>query len=380
LLKKDVDDTKAQYDQLNLRSFEYQRAKQEAEADRGLYEELVKKIREGEINSGFHNDMIRFADYARPGGKPVFPNIPLNLGVAFFLSSLLAVVAVIVSDRIDTTIKNPDEVSRGLNARVLGVLPVLPDLKKGIAAPGLQQAGTSVVNANGHSSRTTAFEEAIRTVRNSVLLTDFDRTLRTILMTSATPSEGKSTVSAHLAVAHAEQRQRTLLIDGDMRRPSLHKLFRVANTAGLSTAIDRDVPWRELLVQPRPDLELYVLPAGPTIRRAADRIGQFIPQLLAEAAEEFDLTFLDAPPLLGFPEPLQMAAAADGVIIVARAGQTDRSAVAAVLDMLHQLRANVLGLVLNEVRKQNSSSYYYYGGNYGKYYAKRKDGGDQNAA
>jgi Mrp family chromosome partitioning ATPase len=165
-----------------------------------------------------------------------------------------------------------------------------------------------------------------------------------------------------------------------MRRPSLHKLFRVANTAGLSTAIDRDVPWRELLVQPRPDLELYVLPAGPTIRRAADRIGQFIPQLLAEAAEEFDLTFLDAPPLLGFPEPLQMAAAADGVIIVARAGQTDRSAVAAVLDMLHQLRANVLGLVLNEVRKQNSSSYYYYGGNYGKYYAKRKDGGDQNAA
>ncbi len=381
LLKKDVDDTKAQYDQLNLRSFEYQRAKQEAEADRGLYEELVKKIREGEINSGFHNDMIRFADFARPGSKPVSPSLPLNLSIAFLLSGLVAIAAVIVGDRIDTTIKNPDEVTHGLNARVIGVLPALPNAKKELKAPGVGSlALTSVVGPDGHGMKISIFEEAIRTIRNSVLLTDFDRNLRSILMTSATPSEGKSTVAAHLAVAHAEQRHRTLLIDGDMRRPSLHKLFHIPNTAGLSTALEQNVPWRELLIKPRPDLELYVLTAGPTTRRAPEHVGQFLPQLLEEAAEEFNLTFLDAPPLLGFPEPLQMAAATDGVIIVARAGQTDRSAVAAVLDTLHHLRANVLGLVLNEVKKENSSSYYYYGNNYGKYYAKRKGEKDQSAA
>jgi capsular exopolysaccharide synthesis family protein len=222
------------------------------------------------------------------------------------------------------------------------------------------------------SAHNTAFEEAIRTIRNSVLLTDFDRSLRSILMTSATPGEGKSTVAAHLAISHAEQHHRTLLIDGDMRRPSVHKLFRIPNSEGLSGAIERNVPWRDLLIQPRPDIELYILPAGSATRRSTDLVGQRLPQLLAEAAEEFDLTFLDAPPLLGFPEPLQMAAAVDGVIVVARAGQTDRSAVSAVLDTLHQLRANALGLILNQVRKDNSRSYYYYGGNYGNYYGKRK--------
>ncbi|HVW86140.1 MAG TPA: polysaccharide biosynthesis tyrosine autokinase, partial [Bryobacteraceae bacterium] len=373
LLKKDVDDTKAQYDQLNLRSFEYQRAKQEAEGDRNLYEELVKKIREGQINAGFQNDMVRVADPARPGSKPVSPSIPLNTAIALMLSSLMAVATVILSDRIDTTIKNPDEVSRGLNARVIGVLPAL---KKGSMAslPGYatMRIGGAGENRNHHAS---AFDEAVRTIRNSILLTDFDRNLRSILITSATPAEGKSTVIAHLARSHAEQHHRTLLIDGDMWRPSLHRLFRIPNTTGLSKVLDRELSWRDALVQPDPGVELYVLPAGPATRRSADLVGQRLPELLEEAAGEFDLIFLDAPPLLGFPEPLQMAASTDGVIIVARAGQTDRTAVAAVLDTLHQLRANTVGLILNEVRKNTSSSYHYYGANYGKYYARSADDG-----
>jgi capsular exopolysaccharide synthesis family protein len=378
LVKKDVEDTKAQYDQLNLRSFEYQRAKQEAEADRALYEELVKKIREGQINAGFKNDMVRIADTARPGSKPVSPSLPLNLSIAFVLSSLLAIGAVIVADQIDTTIKNPEEVAHGLHSRVIGVLPVL---RKDNAIAGTQALTAGKVTAPDlKGAHNTAFEEAIRTIRNSILLTDFDRSLRSVLMTSATPGEGKSTVAAHLAISHAEQHHRTLLIDGDMRRPSVHKLFRIPNNGGLSSVIEHGVNWRELLIQPRPDIELYVLPAGPATRKATDLVGSRLPQLLDEAAEEFDLTFLDAPPLLGFPEPLQMAAAADGVIVVARAGQTDRSAVAAVLETLHHLRANSLGLILNQVKKENSSTYYYYGGNYGKYYAKRKGDSEEHRA
>jgi capsular exopolysaccharide synthesis family protein len=305
----------------------------------------------------------------------VSPSIPLNTAIALMLSSLMAVATVVLSDRIDTTIKNPDEVSRGLNARVIGVLPAL---KKGSMAslPGYatMRIGGAGENRNHHAS---AFDEAVRTIRNSILLTDFDRNLRSILITSATPAEGKSTVIAHLARSHAEQHHRTLLIDGDMRRPSLHRLFRIPNTTGLSKVLDRELSWRDALVQPDPGVELYVLPAGPATRRSADLVGQRLPELLEEAAGEFDLIFLDAPPLLGFPEPLQMAASTDGVIIVARAGQTDRTAVAAVLDTLHQLRANTVGLILNEVRKNTSSSYHYYGGNYGKYYASRAEQQDE---
>ena len=122
------------------------------------------------------------------------------------------------------------------------------------------------------------FEEAVRTLRNSIMLTDFDRRLKCILMTSASPSEGKSTVAAHLAIAHAEQGHRTLLIDGDMRRPSLHKLFGVENAAGLSKVLEHQTDWHEVLLKPRPDLELQIMPAGPSTRRAADLVGQATPE------------------------------------------------------------------------------------------------------
>jgi len=266
------------------------------------------------------------------------------------------------------------------------VIGGLPMMKKWRATPtlallqnaSLLEAG---VGGDGKTAQTrnqlSGFEEAVRTLRNSIMLTDFDRRLKCILMTSATPSEGKSTVAAHLAIAHAEQGHKTLLIDGDMRRPSLHKLFGAANVAGLSKVLEHHTDWHDVLIKPRPDLDLHLMAAGPSTRRAADLVGTALPQLLDQAREEFDLIILDAPPLLGFPEPLQMAASVDGVIVVTRAGQTERKAVAAVLNTLSHLRANVVGLVLNEVKKDMGSGYYYgygyYGKDYGKYYSDRKD-------
>ena len=290
---------------------------------------------------------------------------------------------VIVADRMDTTIRNPDQIAQMLNVRVVGVLPAMKTSISGnlLAAPAalVPLEGTAgKPEAPERAKALTGFDEAVRTIRNSILLTDFDRRLRVILLTSASPSEGKSTVAAYLALVHAEQGHKTLLIDGDMRRPSAHKFFDIANTTGLSRVLAKDANWKDVLVKPRADTDLYVMPAGPPTRRAPDLIGPGLPQLLDEAREEFDLIILDAPPLLGFPEPLQMAASADGVLIVTKAGQTDRKAVSVVLNTLNELRANVIGVVLNQVRKDLSSSYYYYGYGYygkyyGKYYAERKE-------
>jgi capsular exopolysaccharide synthesis family protein len=377
LVQKQLAAAKADYDQLNMRMLDYQQAKQEALADRSLYDELVKRIRENEINAGFQNDMVRIADYARPPASPVYPRRNLNLLLAFFVSTMLAFVGLVAMDRVDTTVRNPEQVSQSLKARVIGGLPMM---KKWRATPSLallQNAALMETGVGGDGSvaqtrnQLSGFEEAVRTLRNSIMLTDFDRRLKCILMTSASPSEGKSTVAAHLAIAHAEQGHKTLLIDGDMRRPSLHKLFGMENHVGLSKVLEQHSDWHDVTLKARADLELYVLPAGPSTRRAADLVGTALPRMLDQAREEFDLVILDAPPLLGFPEPLQMAAAVDGVIVVTRAGQTERRAVAAVLNTLGHLRANVVGLVLNEVRKEMGSGYYYYGyGYYGKYYGK----------
>jgi capsular exopolysaccharide synthesis family protein len=368
MLEKAVAETKAEFDRLNARSFEYQTLKREAETDKKLYEELVRKIKEAGINASFQNSSIRIADPARPGLKPVFPDLPLNVALALLFSSLLAVGIAVVSDVMDNTIRDPEQVTRSLKTVVVGTLPLIKNWR-GRVMPITSRGNGS--NGNAPAPRgdrnLTGFDEAVRSLRNSILLTDFDRRLRSVLLTSASPSEGKTTVAAHLAAVHAGQHHRTLLIDGDLRRPSVHKFFEVPNSLGLSRVLSDGFPWREALVQPAPGSDLYILPAGPGTWRAADLVGKNLPQLLEEAAEEFDLIILDAPPLLGFPEPLQMAAAVDGVIVVTRAAQTNRTAVATLLHTLARLRASVVGVVLNEVHKEMSHSYYYYG-YYGKYY------------
>jgi polysaccharide biosynthesis transport protein len=372
MLEKAVMETKGEFDRLNARSFDYQRLKQEAEGDKKLYDELIRKIKEAGINASFQNSSIRIADLARPAYKPVFPNIPLNLGLAFFLSTFLAIGVAVVTDALDNTIRDPEQVMRVLKTVVVGSLPMIKNLR-GQLMPALRShnGSQSVPLVKQADQSYGTFDEAIRTLRNSILLTDFDRRLRSLLMTSASPAEGKSTVAAHLALVHAEQGYRTLLIDGDLRRPSVHKFFEVSNSVGLSKILLFEFPWRDALLRPRETLELYVLPAGSATRRAADLVGRGLPQLLDEVSQDFDLVILDAPPLLGFPEPLQMAAAVDGVIVVTRAGQTNRSAVSTVLNTLARLRANVVGLVLNEVHRDVSAGYYYYHGHYSKYYRER---------
>ena len=379
MLKQAVAGTKVEFDQLSARSFEYQALKRSAENDRELYEELTRKIKEAGINASFQNTSIRLADPARAPAWPVSPNIKLNLVLAFLLSSMMAVGAALVSDRMDTTIRDPEQVKRTLNTEVVGSLPLMKNWR-GQRNPAL---GLSGVNGDGAlvpvgdeaagkkktRRRMTGFDEAIRTLRNSILLGDYDRRLCSVLITSATPREGKTTTAVHLAVAHASQKCKTLLIDADLRRPGIHKILGIPNEQGLGGVLKGEFSCADALVKLEGLPDLDILPAGPPSRRAADRIGASLGTLLDEAASAYDLIIVDAPPMLGFAEPLQMAAVVDGVVVVTVAGQTDSKAVGSVLSTLNRLRAKVIGLVLNEVREDMSDHYYYYG-YYGKYYSK----------
>jgi capsular exopolysaccharide synthesis family protein len=188
------------------------------------------------------------------------------------------------------------------------------------------------------------------------------------MITSATPSEGKTTTAVHLAIAHAQQKHRTLLIDGDMRRPGVHGKLGINPESGLASALQNGLQWRGKLVKLVDVPDLDILPTGSSSRRAADLIGTSLSRILEEAIPDYDLIIIDSPPILGFPEPLQMAAAVDGVVLVALAGQTNRNAVGSAITTLQRVRANIVGLVLNEVTKDMSDSYHYYYGYYGKYY------------
>jgi capsular exopolysaccharide synthesis family protein len=292
----------------------------------------------------------------------------LNIFMAFLLSSFLAIGAALLQDALDTTLRDPKEASRFLGTDVIGTMPVdraAALLTKSVAAA---PAGTVLakvaqgVNRKGYNRGTSDFEEAVRTIRNTILLSDFEGRLRSIMLTSAAPSEGKSTIAAHLAIANADRGKKTLLVDGDLRRPSLHTKFGLTQGVGLSNVLTGELPWREVVIPVEGRPNLSVLLAGLGSHRAADLIGPRLATLLDEFAKEYDLVLLDAPPLMGFAECLQMATAADGVLIISRAGETRRKAVAEVISVLSRLRANIIGVVLNRVSQNTSAdSYSYYG-------------------
>lgn len=375
MLEKAVTQTKAEWDHLNARSFEYQQLKREADTDKALYDELIRKIREANINSGFQNNNISIADFARPALGPVYPNTRQNLLLAFLASLLLGVGAAILHDSLDTTLRDPGEASRFLGADVIASLPV-DRASAQLPKPPATTPPTAIVpkpgsdpNRKGYYRTASDFDEAVRTLRNTILLSDFEGRLRSILFTSAVPAEGKTTMAAHFAIANADRGQKTLLVDADLRRPSLHARFGLTPREGLSNVLTGDLPWQDVVIPIEGKPNLALLPSGPGSHRAADLIGPRLSTLLDEFAKQYDLVILDSPPLLGFAESLQIAAAADGVLVVSRAADTKRKAVAAVISALNRLHVNIVGVVLNQVSQHTSAdSYAYYGYyRYGRY-------------
>ena len=372
LLRRDMTQAKAEFDQMNGRSFEYKALKQEADTDKALYEELIRKIREAGINASFESSSIRLADVARPALYPSFPKTKLNALLALLGSTIIGLSIIFLMDALDTTVVDSEHLQRELR------VPLLPSLPVGKFTMGIlpmqELAGGSQFNdisaKEALAAPNAAFDEAIRTLRSSILLSaGLEHHPRSILVTSASPGEGKSTIALYLAAAHSQQQRRTLLIDGDMRRPVIK--LGVSNDRGLSDVVNGTMHWKEAVQTPFSYPDLDILSAGPSSRRVADRIGMVLRSILDEAEREYDLVVIDSPPLLGFAEPLEIAALADSVIIVARAGRTNRSAVASVVEQLKRVRANIIGIVLNGVRADMSSQYYYYSPRYYSHYTTR---------
>lgn len=343
---------KSEYNELNSKSFSYQQLKREAEADKKLYEELTRRIRESNINSNFDNNAIRLADVARPPAEPVSPRIKQNVLFAFLFSSLLACGVVLIFDGRNTTIQRATQVTQCANTNVIGILPAVRAWisagysPPGNLVPGPGELATRWYRKSEHSLL--AFDESVRTLRNSILLGSRDRRIQTILVTSASTGEGKSTTALHLAFVHAAHGLRTLLIDADLRRPSLQTMLNLpADTPGLADALVQDMGYNTLLVDVENHPDLHFLPAGNPSRRASDLVGQRIEAILRDLAPDYDLIVIDGPPFLGIAESLLLANSADAVVVVARAGKTDLPSLELVLNNLTQLRAHVAGVVLN---------------------------------
>jgi capsular exopolysaccharide synthesis family protein len=210
------------------------------------------------------------------------------------------------------------------------------------------------------------YRDAIRGLRTVIDLTNLRRPVRSLLFTSANPSEGKSTTAAHLATSIAEIGKKVLLIDADLRRPTVHTNFNLSSDRGLSDVLMGKLPWRDAIIRVGPQ-ELYMMPAGQASRHASDLIGGGISDLLEKVYSDFEMIIIDAPSMLGCPESQQMAALADSVVVVVKARSTTSKELTRTLSALQRARANILGLVINKVTRSDRAAYGFYPSSYADY-------------
>ncbi len=355
LLKHQVDETKAEVDALKSRAMEYSQLKTEAENDRKVYLDLEGRTRDADVNRQFHDATIQFVAPALPPSRAIFPRLLVNLPVAFLLSLMLGVVGAIAADSLDTTFSDADEVSSRMRMNVMGTLPEVRRLGVKLDEP----SNSLAVFSSRSAEMSMRYEEAVRMLRNALTLAGTGHALGTLLVTSPGPGEGKSTTAAHLAAACAQAGKKVLLIDADLRRPTLAKKFDVAKKIGLSDVLAHRILPVDVIVEVQIP-GLFLMPAGPAMLNAADLISMGFAGVLNQVSRNFDLVIVDTPPVLGFSETQELATMVDGTLLITKADSTSARALSETVEALRRGHANILGIVMNQVRVSSLKGFGYY--------------------
>ena len=358
ILKNAVDENKADFDRLNSRSFEYQQLRRDAEADKQLYQDLIRRIREAGLNSAFQNGSIRVADLARPAVRPVFPKIPLLAFIALVASLISSYLVAFLVQSFRKTVYRADEIATALGLKVISTLPTVRRVRSNKALTGmtnenLPKAASELFKSlfaepmERQSYEVSSFNESIRVLRNDVVASSAVDGLTVTLVTSGVAGEGKSTVALALAISHALRHKKTLLIDADIRKPGFISSDPLPARVGLADVLRDELPWQEA-VQSVPLLHhLDVMSPGSDLESAYDRL-HCLTDLFAKVRGHYELIVIDSSPVLAFADAAQIASMVDQVVVIARAPGASLSKLELTLQRLQSIRARIIGLVLNE--------------------------------
>ncbi|MFQ5663405.1 MAG: GumC family protein [Terriglobia bacterium] len=373
LLRNLVDRQKARVNQLNQRLIQYNILKREATASKQLYEGLLQQLKEAGISAGLRSSNIRVVDPARVPQAPHSPNVPLNIVLALFLSLPAGIALAFFREYLDNTIKTPDEVERYSGLPMLGMVPSAESMDEGSLRGVLPSAKdeASRVALVTYRRPQSGMAEAFRSLRTSVLLSFPERPPRLLLVTSCQPLDGKTTTAVNLAVALAQRGDKVLLVDADLRKPSVHKFLSTDGKHGLSLYLSGSHEG-ETLILPTTIPNLFFLPAGPVPPNPAELLSTArMKELLAELARQFEHVVVDSPPVLSVTDATVLSVLVDGVILVVRSGKTTREVLRHTRHLLFTVNARVLGVVLNGLALDSVDYHYYFHKHYG--YGYRQD-------
>lgn len=329
---------------------------------------------------------VAIVERATENRVPVYPRAGVWMLAAFGVGLLLAFVLAYLVEVMDTSVRSVGELERLIGVTALGFLPNITrgtGSRRSTRAPAKGEDFERDTFVIDFPKSTMA--ESCRSIRTNLIFMGSEQPLRSILVTSAGPREGKTTASVSLAAVMAQSGSTVVIVDSDMRKPRLHKVFGLGGTLGLSSVLMGEASLDDVIQATRvPDL--YLIPCGrvpenPAELLQSDRFREFV----AELTERFGMVVFDSPPLVPVTDAAIIGAAVDGVVLVARSGATRREMIARAADILRGVNANLLGVVLNAIDvegRRRGGYYYYYYRHYGEYYGQPEDkaqGGDSVA-
>ncbi|RYG89869.1 MAG: polysaccharide biosynthesis tyrosine autokinase [Alphaproteobacteria bacterium] len=355
-LDKNVEDLRTLTLNEQGRRVRYNILKREVDTNRTLYDALLQRFKELAATAGASTSNVSIVDAAEPPARPSKPNIPLNLALALLTGLSISVLATFLRERFDDVIRNPDEVAAKLGIRLLGVVPVIP--KRSSPAEELR-------------SQLSPMSEAYLSLRTSLAFSTPKGAPQVLLVTSSRPAEGKSTSAVALAQSFGRLDKKVLLIDCDLRRPSLHKQLNLSSNIGLVDLLTG----RRTLEEVTQTTEMLgvdfiacgSLPPNPTDLLSSEVLHNFI----AQARTAYGVVIIDGPPVIGLADAPILAQQADAVSFVIETGLAHRGQAKAAIRRLSAVKANIVGAILTKFDARRSGYGYAYG--YGYDYGSRKD-------
>jgi capsular exopolysaccharide synthesis family protein len=352
----------------NLSAVNIKLLQQKIETNKGFLENLQKQVSGNDIvNKGTDNN-INVAEIAIPNDVAVSPRRLTTVLAAFFLSTLFGMGLALFLEYLDDTIRTAEEIENYLQLPALAAIPTIDSVpKRKLLLVGNSEGEDEETNPNAelliHTDSRSSLAEAYRQLRTSILLSTAGHAPKSLLITSSLPSEGKTTTATNTAISLAQTGAKVLIIDADMRRPRLHQVFNITNGAGLSTLLSSEFDEKQLLdiVQYDEKSKLNLLPSGPVPPNPAELIGsEQMSYLLKKLQNHFTHVVIDSPPIASFTDGVLIASMVDGVILVVHAGKSSRQVVKRSKQLLNDIGAKVLGVVLNNVNLRSQDNYYYY--------------------
>jgi len=373
MLRDALEKQKQEANKLNESAIEYNLLKRDSDTYRTLYEGILEKLKEAGVSAGLKSNNFRIVDSARPPSYPIEPNIPRNLGFALLLGLTTGVGLAFLLEGLDNTIRTTEQAQNISGLPSLGMIPLGSRSageganSKRLVIASSKEAVELITQVRPQSQ----MAESYRALRTSLLLSSIGAPPKVILVTSALPQEGKTTTSINTAVVLAQKGVRVLLVDADLRRPSIHKTLGLGPRSGLSNVLTGSTTLDQTITRTSILPNLFILPAGTPPPNPAELLASSaMRDILGQLSEQYDHIVVDTPPTLSVTDAVVMSPRADAVVLVIRSGQTTKQTLRRARDILAQVNAKVVGVLLNAVDLSSPDYYYYYEyqGKYSSYY------------